>query len=79
LFADGTGNAFLTQESNVWRIFSALDQSSPDQIAPYNKGVDTSGFKPFAVLNGATRVGVPSNARNLYRFICWNWEKGDEI
>jgi hypothetical protein len=79
VFADGTGNAFSTQESNVWRLYSALDQSLPDQIAHYIKGVGTSGFKPFALLDGATGVGVPSNVRKLYRFICWNWKPDDEI
>ena len=51
VFADGTGNAFTVQESNVWRLYEALDQTRPDQIAHYIKGVGTSGFKPFAVLD----------------------------
>lgn len=79
VFADGTGNAFTTQESNVWRLFRAVDQSQPDQIAHYIQGVGTSGFRPFAMLDGATGFGVPSNVRKLYRFICWNWKPGDEI
>ena len=33
LFADGTGNAFTTQESNVWRLYEALDRCKPDQAA----------------------------------------------
>jgi hypothetical protein len=78
-FADGTGNAYFTQESNVWRLYQALDQSQPDQIARYIKGVGTSGFSPFAYLDGATGIGVPSNVRELYRFICWNWRPDDEI
>jgi hypothetical protein len=79
VFADGTGNAFTAHESNVWRLYEALDQTLPDQIAHYIKGVGTSGFKPLALLDGATGFGVPSNVRKLYEFICWNWEKGDEI
>ena len=79
VFADGTGNAFSTRESNVWRLYAALDQRLPDQIAHYIKGVGTSEFKPFALLDGATGIGVPSNVRKLYRFISWNWEAGDEI
>ena len=74
VFADGTGNAFTVQESNVWRLYEALDQTKPDQIAHYIQGVGTSGFKPFAVLDLATGVGVPSNVRKLYEFICWNWK-----
>ena len=79
VFADGTGNAFTVQESNVWRLYEALDQTKPDQIAHYIQGVGTSGFKPFAVLDVATGIGVPSNVRKLYEFICWNWEPNDEI
>ena len=65
--------------SNVWRLHQALDQSSPDQIAHYIKGVGTSGFRPFALIDGATGIGVRSNVRKLYEFICWNWQQGDEI
>ncbi len=79
LFADGTGNAFSTQESNVWRLFEALDTSSKDQLAYYIEGVGTSSFRPWAIFDGATGIGVPSNVRKLYRFLCWNWEQGDEI
>jgi len=79
VFADGTGNAFTTQESNVWRLYQALDQSAPDQIARYIPGVGTSGVKLFALLDGATGIGVPSNVRKLYRFLCWNWNMGEEI
>ena len=79
LFADGTGNAFTTQESNVWRLYEALDRSMPDQVAYYIKGVGTAGWRPLAALDGATGIGVPSNVRKLYRFLCWNWQPGDQI
>jgi uncharacterized protein (DUF2235 family) len=79
LFADGTGNAFTTQESSVWRLYEALDHTQPDQIAYYIKGVGTAGWAPLAALDGATGIGVPSNVRKLYRFLCWNWREGDEI
>jgi uncharacterized protein (DUF2235 family) len=79
LFADGTGNAFTTQESSVWRLYEALDHTKPDQIAYYIKGVGTAGWAPLAALDGATGIGVPANVRKLYRFLCWNWHEGDEI
>lgn len=79
LFADGTGNAFTTQESSVWRLYEALDHTKPDQVAHYIKGVGTAGWAPLAALDGATGIGVPSNVRKLYRFLCWNWREGDEI
>jgi uncharacterized protein (DUF2235 family) len=79
LFADGTGNAFTKQASNVWRLYEALDRTGPDQVAYYIKGVGTAGWAPLAAIDGATGIGVPSNVRKLYRFLCWNWEPGDEI
>ncbi|EJN08567.1 hypothetical protein PMI42_07176 [Bradyrhizobium sp. YR681] len=79
LFADGTGNAFTTQESSVWRLYETLDHTQPDQIAHYIKGVGTAGWAPLAALDGATGIGVPSNVRKLYRFLCWNWRPGDQI
>jgi hypothetical protein len=78
-FADGTGNAFTKQESNIWRLYEALDRTQPDQIAYYIRGVGTAKWAPLAVLDGATGFGVPSNVRKLYGFLCWNWEPGDEI
>jgi uncharacterized protein (DUF2235 family) len=79
LFADGTGSAFFKRESNIWRLFDALDTSQNDQIAYYIEGVGTSKFRPWAMFDGATGVGAPANIRKLYRFLCWNWEPNDEI
>ncbi|WP_114947766.1 DUF2235 domain-containing protein [Microvirga calopogonii] len=79
IFADGTGNAFTNQESNIWRLYTALDLKGPDQVAVYIQGVGTSGFRPFAMFDAATGIGVPSNVRKLYRFLCWNWRPGVEI
>lgn len=86
IFADGTGNSFTTQESNIWRLYAALDKSeksgvTPDvlQLARYIPGVGTSGNRILRAIDGATGIGVPSNVRKLYRFLCWNWEPGDEI
>src|SRR5262249_49945801 len=79
IFADGNGNTFLTQESNVWRLYDALDKSQPDQIACYIRGVGTSSIKVLSALDAATGFGVPSNVRQLYRFLCRNWEPGDQV
>jgi uncharacterized protein (DUF2235 family) len=79
LLADGTGNAFTTQESNIWRIFQALDSSEKDQSSYYIKGVGTSRFRPWAIFDGATGIGVPSNVRDLYQFLCREYEEGAEV
>jgi len=83
IFADGTGNAFSQQESNVWRMYRALERGpGPDgaeQIARYIPGVGTASNPVIRAIDGATGFGVPSNVRKLYRFLCWNWREGDEI
>lgn len=83
IFADGTGNAFSQQESNVWRMYRALERGpGPDgaeQIALYIPGVGTASNPVIRAIDGATGFGVPSNVRKLYRFLCWNWREGDEI
>ncbi|WP_333817234.1 DUF2235 domain-containing protein [Tabrizicola sp.] len=86
IFADGTGNSFATQESNVWRLYSALDKTEKSgvtpaelQLARYIPGVGTSSNRVLRLIDGATGIGVPSNVRKLYRFLCWNWQPGDEI
>ncbi len=86
IFADGTGNSFGNQESNVWRLYAALDKTEKSgatpvalQLARYIPGVGTSSNRLLRIIDGATGIGVPSNVRKLYRFIAWNWEPGDEI
>lgn len=83
IFADGTGNSFASQESNVWRLYRALDKTDrpgePLQLARYIPGVGTSGNAVLRMIDGVTGIGVPSNVRKLYRFLCWNWNPGDEI
>jgi uncharacterized protein (DUF2235 family) len=79
LFADGTGNAYGGEASNIWRLYQALDLSVPDQIAHYIPGVGTQSLKPLRLLDSLTGFGVPSNVRKLYRFLSWNWRPGDEI
>jgi uncharacterized protein (DUF2235 family) len=86
IFADGTGSSFAAQESNVWRLYDALDKTEKSgvtpaelQLARYIPGVGTSGNRILRLIDGATGIGVPSNVRKLYRFLCWNWQPGDEI
>jgi uncharacterized protein (DUF2235 family) len=83
VFADGTGSAFSSQESNIWRLYQALDKTQGSdgtlQLARYIQGVGTSSIGIIRYLDGATGLGVPGNVRKLYRFLCWNWQPGDEI
>lgn len=80
IFADGTGNAFTRQQTNVWRMYCALDKSSnPAQIARYMPGVGTQSNTLLRMFDAATGFGAPQNVRKLYRFLCWNWSPGDRI
>jgi uncharacterized protein (DUF2235 family) len=80
LFSDGTGNSSAkAQKTNVWRLFQAVDQTGPDQIAQYDDGVGTSSNKYLAALGGAFGWGLKRNVIELYKFVCRNYVKGDEI
>jgi uncharacterized protein (DUF2235 family) len=79
IFADGTGNAFTRQESNVWRLYEAIDLTQPDHLAHYVQGVGTSSFRLWATIDAATGLGVPANVRRAYEYLCRNWRPGDEI
>ncbi len=83
IFADGTGNSFSGNESNIWRLAQALDktgQSGPSlQLMRYVPGVGTSGNALIRAVDGATGFGVPANVRKLYRFLCWNCDPQDQI
>jgi hypothetical protein len=79
VFSDGTGNsAARLQKSNVWRLYQALKRTQ-DQIAYYDDGVGTSAWKPLALIGGAVGFGLARNVRDIYTFLCRNYEPGDEI
>jgi uncharacterized protein (DUF2235 family) len=80
VLSDGTGNSSAkAQKTNVWRMFQALDQTGFDQLAKYDDGVGTSSNKYLAALGGVFGFGLKRNVVDLYKFICRNYEKDDEI
>jgi uncharacterized protein (DUF2235 family) len=80
LFSDGTGNSSAKGEkTNVWRLFQAVDQTLPDQLARYDDGVGTSRNKYLAAIGGAFGYGLKRNVIDLYEFVCRNHRDGDEI
>jgi uncharacterized protein (DUF2235 family) len=81
LLSDGTGNSSASfWRTNVWRLFSALDLRSDEQIACYDDGVGTSSFKLLAFLGGAFGIGLRRNVISLYKFACRNYRStGNEI
>jgi uncharacterized protein (DUF2235 family) len=80
LLSDGTGNsASKVWKSNVWRVFESLDLRASEQVAFYDDGVGTSSFKPLAILGGVFGWGLKRNVLDIYKFLCLNYEKGDQI
>ena len=86
LFSDGTGNSSgKLFKTNVWRTYQAVDVADPEQlgethqVAFYDDGVGTSSFKPLAVLGGAAGLGLARNVRDIYAFLCRNYQPGDKI
>ncbi|NJO32867.1 MAG: IS4 family transposase, partial [Rhodospirillales bacterium] len=81
LLSDGTGNsAAKFNKTNVWRTYEALDLSDPGkQIAAYDDGVGTSTFAPLALAGGAIGLGLSRNVRQLYAFLCQNYQPDDQI
>jgi uncharacterized protein (DUF2235 family) len=85
LLSDGTGNSESSPfKTNVWRLYQAIDIGPPppdgfEQIVYYDNGVGTESFKPLALLGQAIGVGVANNVKNLYTFLCRNYQRGDNI
>ena len=84
LFSDGTGNSSAKLfKTNVWRMYEAVDlgpsaSEGREQIAYYDDGVGTSGFKPLAILGGIFGVGLKRNVLDIYRYACRNYARGPE-
>lgn len=80
LLSDGTGNsAAKVWRTNVWRLFQYLELKGSNQIAIYDDGVGTSSFLPLAILGGAFGWGLKRNVRELYKYLCRNYQQGDRI
>jgi uncharacterized protein (DUF2235 family) len=81
VLSDGTGNSSAKLfKTNVWRTYEALDLSDPaKQIAYYDDGVGTSPLRPIALVTGAIGIGLSRNVRELYAFLCRNYQPGDRI
>ena len=85
LLADGTGNSSASPfKTNVWRLYQAVDIAPPPsgvdaQTVYYNDGVGTGSFRPLVLLGLALGIGLARNVKDLYAFVCRNYEPGDNI
>jgi uncharacterized protein (DUF2235 family) len=85
LLSDGTGNSSSSPfKTNVWRLYQALDIGEPqageaEQVVYYDNGVGTETFKPLALLGLTLGIGLARNVKDIYTFLCRNYEEGDRI
>jgi uncharacterized protein (DUF2235 family) len=78
VLSDGTGNsASKAFKTNVWRLYEAIDLTDGSQVAVFGDGVGTSSVKVLRVLGLALGIGVKRNVLNLYKFLCLNYNHGD--
>lgn len=82
LFADGTGNSGGGVNSNVWRLYEAVDRSSalnPPQVTFYDDGVGTQENEFVRAISGGTGIGIRKNITQLYAFLLQQYQPGDQI
>src|SRR3984893_4330368 len=85
LLSDGTGNSSSSPfKTNVWRLYQAINLGSLpsgklEQVVFYDNGVGTGTFKPLAALGLALGIGLANNVKDIYTFLCRNYEKHDNI
>jgi len=69
--------------TNVQKIFDLVEKKDPvknvSQIKYYDQGIGAQGSLLTRMLDGATGKGIDDNICDAYKFICWNYEPGDEI
>ncbi|MCZ8115975.1 DUF2235 domain-containing protein [Silanimonas sp.] len=73
-----TGRPQPTNVLKVARAVKPLASDGVDQIVYYHKGVGTLG-KTDRWTGGAFGNGMELNVRDLYRFLVYNYEPGDQI
>jgi len=85
--SDGTWNKPNSSENgkhtrtNVQKLFDYVlhESNGVTQIKYYDEGIGASGSKLARIFNGATGKGIDDNIQDAYKFICWNYQPGDEI
>jgi len=81
--SDGTWNKPNTDRTNVQIIFDMIEKRDAlhdvTQIKYYDEGVGAEGNALIRLFDGVTGAGIDDNIQDAYKFICWNYEPGDEI
>lgn len=77
VFSDGTGqDGGKGSDSNVYKLFKAVENRTPKQIAFYDRGLGTDRRWLSGKISGA---GISRNIIECYRFIFDNYETKDQI
>jgi uncharacterized protein (DUF2235 family) len=75
---EDTGKRRPTNVTKLARAVRPRAADGTDQVVYYHEGVGTAGMTD-KVTGGAFGHGVEDNIRDLYRFIVYNYEPGDEL
>jgi len=85
---DGTWKAAKSKDgsepgdTNVWRLHHQLvadPTRSPESQHYYQEGIGTKGGFFKRILDGAIGYGLPEEIKRAYRWVCENYQPGDEI
>lgn len=80
LCSDGTGKAGgAILNTNVFQLYKAVDTQNTTQIAYYDDGIGSAGFRFLRLLSGAFGFGFQRNILSLYGFLARNYEPGDKV
>ena len=80
LLADGTGKSDAALwRTNVWRLLDYIDRRDGNQVAFYNRGIGTARTIFSLVFGRAFGIGLPHDVLTFYKFLCQNYQPGDEI
>ena len=77
--SDGTWNKFedgSLKNTNVGRLYAALEEIPNEQIKCYDAGVGTGVGK---YIGGATGLGISQNIKDCYRYLVEHYAEGDAI
>src|SRR4028118_366614 len=77
---DGTWNRLDSEcPTNVLKLAQAVKRTASDgvpQILFYEQGIGVDSHK---IVGGVTGLGIDKNIQDAYRFLSFNYDRGDEI
>ncbi|MEM9583223.1 MAG: DUF2235 domain-containing protein [Pseudomonadota bacterium] len=85
---DGNGNEVGFEQTNILRLYQSLKKDSDTQLAYYVPGVGTNDAQKIAgaatqkvrgLAGLAFGLGLEDNVLKAFRFLCQNYQKGDDI